>query len=166
MFQPPDPRNMAKIPVARTQDPSPLGWSVFVGVVFAAVRFSIGAIYALMLGAPLGTWYVSCAAAVCAGVIAGAMFWRLQVPQPKNSKGALVGVAAAIGSYLGVVIAALVLSMDSENGAKDPFIAVFGSIACGAGSAMITGMAVFPSLVILGVLLSAMYRADPANRNK
>ena len=173
MFQPPDPRIPAVAFTPRETKPSPVGWAVLAGILFAAVRFSIGVACILWMavskineaqmdGIVETAWFANIAASFAAGLVGGVLFWRLRGQKPTKAQGAKVGIVAAFGSFAGnaLGVASLII-VGISNGGGDILGPALGAVLmnlCGVGGATITGIVSIPVLVGLGAILASMQR--------
>jgi hypothetical protein len=139
-------------------------WAIIAGTLFGIVRFSVGAIFVTMLphrheppirGVADVIWWAVLGAAVGAG-LSGTWTWRsIQAMRPTKALGAVVGLLAGIGSYVGVAVVGAVFGAFFADGVGDGLIVAVGmSLVCGTGSALFTGVFVFPALAIAGFCMS------------
>lgn len=153
-----------------------LGWTMLSACVFGLVRFGIGAFLVSNLEPEkhaelrTGAAYIR-HAPIVAGITAAICWFVLALlnrrQQPGVAKGVLLGSLTATLSYVGIAVYESIVLISLERELPELlFAAVFGFIGCGIGSAMYSGMFVFPTLILIGGAIGYAERAFGSYSNK
>jgi hypothetical protein len=105
-------------------------------------------------------WIMSATAAGTAGLIGVGGFWLLRHKLPTPAQGSLIGLTAALSSYVGIgLVAGILMTLQDDPERRTVVNAAIDSLFCGIGSALITGSTVLPALCIAGLVVAKLQRA-------
>jgi hypothetical protein len=153
MFLPPNNPVSSKPALPRNQVQSPFAGSFLAGIAFCVVRLAASLpfiLYMSELENKRDVWVVAGIESGGAGLVAAVLTWLLWQQEPTKSRGALIGLVSAIGSYAFYLVFSI--TMAGVVGVNSVAMFVIKS----AGREEFSAILVIPLLVIWGICLSTM----------